>query len=211
MEPFDRKKHWESIFATRPLQEASWYEPTPATSLGFLTACNVPFTARIMDIGGGDSLLVDHLLDRGYRDITVLDISESALERAKRRLGRRARSVKWIVADVTLFQPTEHYDFWHDRAAFHFLTDTREISAYMDTAQHCIPPGGLLVIGTFSKEGPATCSGLPVRQYSENTLSAQVSSHFEKVRCIPVEHRTPADIKQQFIFCAFKRSDPTIQ
>jgi trans-aconitate methyltransferase len=127
MENFDRKKHWENIYQTKQLSEVSWFQPTPETSLDFFNQFNVPTTAKIIDIGGGDSFLVDNLLDLGYEDITVLDISEAAIDRAKKRLGVQASNVKWIVTDVTKFKPTEKYDFWHDRAAFHFLTDEQKI------------------------------------------------------------------------------------
>jgi trans-aconitate methyltransferase len=128
MEDFDRKKHWENIYHTKELNEVSWFQSTPETSLDFFKDFSVPETAKIIDIGGGDSYLVDNLLDLGYKDITVLDISEAAIERAKQRLGERAGKVKWIVADAVTFKPKEKYDFWHDRAAFHFLTDEQDIS-----------------------------------------------------------------------------------
>lgn len=125
----------------------------------------MPTTAKVIDIGGGDSFLVDHLLDLGYQDITVLDISEAAIERAKQRLGDNAKNIKWIVADAATFKPMEKYDFWHDRAAFHFLTDEQEISSYLQTAQENINPTGVLVIGTFSQQGPEKCSGIEIKQY----------------------------------------------
>ena len=130
MAEFNRKNHWENIYTTKSLEEVSWYEPTPATSLSFVKQFNIPTSAKIIDIGGGDSLFVDYLLDLGYQDITVLDISAAALERAKKRLGENAHKVKWIVADAANFTPTEKYDFWHDRAAFHFLTQEKEILNY---------------------------------------------------------------------------------
>jgi ubiquinone/menaquinone biosynthesis C-methylase UbiE len=128
MEPFDRKKHWENIYQTKELKNVSWFEPTPETSLAFFKQFNVPKNAKIIDVGGGDSFLVDNLLNQGYTDITILDISEAALNRAKERLGLKAANVKWIVADAASFEPTEKYDFWHDRAAFHFLTEEKEIA-----------------------------------------------------------------------------------
>ena len=149
MENFDRKKHWETIYQTTELKDVSWFQPSPETSLNFFNENNVPLTAKIIDIGGGDSFLVDYLLDLGYQDITVLDISKNALERAKLRLGIRANSVKWIVADAANFNPSELYDFWHDRAAFHFLTNEQEITTYLETVQKSIKPNGILVVGTF--------------------------------------------------------------
>ena len=168
MENFDRKKHWENIYQTKELKDVSWFQPTPETSLDFFKLFDMPPTAKVIDIGGGDSFLVDHLLDLGYQDISVLDISVAAIDRAKQRLGDRANKVKWIVADAANFKPTEKYDFWHDRAAFHFLTDEQEISNYIETAQQNINPTGVLVIGTFSEQGPKKCSGIEIKQYSES-------------------------------------------
>lgn len=205
MENFDRKKHWEKIYQTKQLNEVSWFQPTPETSLDFIRQFNVPTTAKIIDIGGGDSFLVDNLLDKCYQDITVLDISEAAIERAKQRLGERATKVKWIVADAAKFQPTEKYDFWHDRAAFHFLTDEQEISNYLDTAQKNIRPTGVLVIGTFSEQGPKKCSGIEIKQYSENSMTVRLKNFFEKIKCITIDHKTPFDTIQNFVFCSFRK------
>jgi len=205
MEAFDRKKHWEYIYQTKQLNEVSWYEPTPETSLDFFKQFNVPLNAKIIDIGGGDSLLVDHLLDKGYTDVTILDISEAAINRAKQRLGDKAEKVKWIVADAAKFQPTEKYDFWHDRAAFHFLTDEQEISNYLETAQNNLRPAGALVIGTFSEQGPKKCSGIEIKQYSETTMTDRLKKFFEKIKCITIDHTTPFGTVQNFVFCSFKK------
>lgn len=205
MEHLDRKKHWENIYQTKDLKDVSWYQPTPTTSLDFLKLFNIPTTAKIIDIGGGDSFLVDHLLDLGYTDLTVLDISAASLDRAKQRLGDRATKVKWIVADAATFKPTEQYDFWHDRAAFHFLTQEQEITNYIDTIQKSIKPTGVLVIGTFSEQGPKKCSGIEIKQYSETTMTDRMKKFFEKVKCITVDHQTPFDTIQNFIFCSFKK------
>ena len=205
MEHLDRKKHWENIYQTKDLKDVSWYQPTPTTSLDFLKQFNIPTTAKIIDIGGGDSFLVDHLLDLGYTDLTVLDISAASLDRAKQRLGDRATKVKWIVADAATFKPTEQYDFWHDRAAFHFLTQEQEITNYIDTIQKSIKPTGVLVIGTFSEQGPKKCSGIEIKQYSETTMTDRLKKFFEKVKCITVDHQTPFDTIQNFIFCSFKK------
>ena len=205
MENFDRKKHWENIYQTKELKDVSWFQPTPETSLDFFKQFNVPPTAKIIDIGGGDSFLVDHLLDMGYQDITVLDISEVAIERAKQRLGNRANIVTWIVTDAATFKPAQKYDFWHDRAAFHFLTDEQEISNYLETAQQNINPAGILVIGTFSEQGPKKCSGIEIRQYSETTMTNRLKMFFEKIKCITVDHKTPFDTIQNFVFCSFRK------
>ena len=205
MDTFDRQKHWENIYQTKELKDVSWFEPTPKISLDFFKQYNVSTTAKVIDIGGGDSFLVDHLLEMGYQDISVLDISESAINRAKQRLGKRANQVTWIVSDAATFKPTEKYDFWHDRAAFHFLTNEQEISNYLETAQQSINPDGVLVIGTFSENGPTKCSGIEIKQYSETTMTDRLKKLFEKLKCITIDHKTPFDTIQNFVFCSFKK------
>jgi len=205
MEDFDRKMHWENIYETKDLKDLSWFQPTPETSLDFFKQFDMPITAKVIDIGGGDSFLVDQLLNLGYRDLTILDISAAAIDRAKQRLGDRAKGVKWIVADAATFKPTEKYDFWHDRAAFHFLTDDLEISNYLETAQQNINPKGVLVIGTFSEQGPKKCSGIEIKQYSETTMTDRLKNFFEKIQCITVDHKTPFDTIQNFVFCSFRK------
>ena len=205
MENFDRKKHWENVYQTKELKEVSWYQPTPITSLDFIKEFNVQKTAKIIDIGGGDSFLADSLLDLGYTDVTVLDISSAAIERAKQRLAEKAQNVKWIVADAAAFNPIEKYDFWHDRAAFHFLTDEQDISCYLKIAEQNINSSGVLVIGTFSEDGPKKCSGINIKQYSESSMTERLKALFEKINCIRVEHQTPFDTTQNFVFCSFRK------
>lgn len=202
---FDRKKHWENIYQTKELKEVSWFQPTPETSLDFLKQFNIPTSAQIIDVGGGDSFLVDHLLDLGYQNVSVLDISAVAIERAKQRLGERAKDVTWIVSDITQFEPTEEYDFWHDRAAFHFLTDEQEVSSYLETAENNIKTSGVMVIGTFSDQGPKKCSGIEIKQYTEATMNERLKGRFEKINCITVDHKTPSDSVQNFVFCSFRK------
>lgn len=206
MKDFSRERHWENIYQTKPLHDVSWYQPIPETSLSFFREMNVPKTAKIMDAGGGDSYLVDHLLSLGYQDITVLDISETALTRAKQRLGDKADQVYWIVADVAEFSPVKKYDVWHDRAAFHFLTDEEDINLYVQTVQKSITPRGLLILGTFSEQGPKKCSGIEIKQYSEDGLIARFSSCFSAIKCFKTDHKTPFDTVQNFIFCCFRKS-----
>ena len=205
MENFNKKKHWETIYQTKQFEEVSWFQLTPETSLSFFKQLNIPTSAKIIDIGGGDSFLVDNLLDLNYQDLTVLDISATALDKAKQRLGKRADKVKWIVADVATFRPTEKYDFWHDRAAFHFLTQELEIENYLNTVQKSIQPTGVFVIGTFSEQGPEKCSGIEIKQYSETTMTDRLAKFFKKIKCIRVDHKTPSDAIQNFIFCSFKK------
>jgi 2-polyprenyl-3-methyl-5-hydroxy-6-metoxy-1,4-benzoquinol methylase len=205
MENFDRKKHWERIYQTKELKEVSWYQPSPKIAMYFLKKFDLPKASKIIDIGGGDCLLVDHLLEMGFHNITVLDISEAAIERAKCRLGEKANKVKWIVADATDFKPEEKYDFWHDRAAFHFLTDDQGISDYLTTAAESINSSGIMVIGTFSDKGPEKCSGLEVRQYSEASMKERLKDYFRLIECKSENHITPSDKIQQFIFCSFRK------
>lgn len=205
MENFERKKHWEDIYQTKELKDVSWFETKPETSLDFFKQFNVSTNAKIIDVGGGDSFLVDHLLDLGYQDISVLDISASAIYRAKERLGKRADKVKWIVADAATFEPNEKYNFWHDRAAFHFLTNKNEIDNYIATTAKAISKDGILVIGTFSEQGPTKCSGIEIKQYSEHTMTDLFQNDFEKIKCITVDHKTPFDTIQNFVFCSFRK------
>ncbi|MBL7762155.1 MAG: class I SAM-dependent methyltransferase, partial [Chitinophagaceae bacterium] len=150
-----------------------------------------------------DSKLADFLLDEGFENITVLDISAKALEKAKQRLGDRAVKVNWIVSDITTFQPGTTYDVWHDRATFHFLTTKEQVSKYIDIARKSVT--GFLIIGTFSDQGPKKCSGLDIKQYTEETMTAELQNGFEKIRCVTEDHITPFDTKQNFLFCSFRR------
>ena len=204
MENFDRKKHWEQIYKTKQFSEVSWFQPTPETSLDFFKYFDVQPNAKIIDIGGGDSKLVDFLLDNGFENITVLDISSKALEKAKQRLGDKAKGVKWVVSDITEFEPTTTFDVWHDRATFHFLTSNEQVEKYMSIARKSVT--GYLTIGTFSENGPTKCSGLDIKQYTEETLTSELKDGFEKIRCINEDHKTPFETTQNFLFCSFKRN-----
>ena len=206
MDHIDRKTHWNKIYRIRKADELSWYQSAPSFSLELVTNFELSRDAKIIDIGGGDSLFVDHLLNLGYQDITVLDISENAIDRAKFRLGDKSDKVKWIIADAAEFIPTEKYDLWHDRATFHFLTDEEEIGKYLRNVITNIKPTGCLVIGTFSEQGPEKCSGLTVRQYSEQTMTELLKAYFTKEKCIQIDHNTPSGSIQNFIFCSFRRN-----
>ena len=203
----NKKQHWENIFTSKTANKVSWYEPKPIISLQFLQEYNIATTAAIIDIGGGDSFFVDNLLELGYVNITVLDISEAALKKAKARLGKKATEVKWIVADAASFTPTEQYDFWHDRAAFHFLTTEVEIENYVVTVKESITASGFLVIGTFSEDGPTKCSGIKIKQYNETSMTERLNKYFNKIKCITIDHVTPFNTLQNFIFCSFKKLD----
>lgn len=201
------KNHWERIYTTKQRHELSWTQTVPATSLAFLQSFSLTKNSPIIDIGGGESQLVDYLLDEGYTDITVLDISEQAILHTKERLGNRASRVEWVVADVTNFVPTKKYDVWHDRATFHFLTMESQISKYVSVASNFINPHGYLIIGTFSEKGPLKCSGLDIKQYSEQTLQSVLKTRFNKIRCIIEDHLTPFHTLQNFLFCSFRKTD----
>lgn len=198
------KEHWENVYETKQPNEVSWTQERPETSLGFISGFNLSKEANIIDIGGGDSKLVDFLLKEGYKNITVLDISGKALERAKKRLGDIAKDVTWIESDIVDFNPVMAYDVWHDRAAFHFLTKEEDIHKYVNTVSNSV--NGYLVMGTFSDNGPKKCSGLDITQYSEKELSKRFDEHFKKLTCKTEEHQTPFGTSQNFVFCSFKRS-----
>ena len=201
-----KKQHWEKVFSTKQIDEVSWYQQTPQQSLDFVQQLDLPKTAAIIDIGGGDSFLVDHLLQMGYNNITVLDISATAINKAKQRLGNKAGLIKWVVSDILEFKSNVKFDCWHDRAAFHFLTTADEINTYLAIAQQHLNPDGKLIIGTFSTDGPEKCSGLPVKQYNENVLTSTLQKWFKKIRCISTDHITPFKTIQNFLFCSFQKT-----
>jgi len=207
MEAFDKQTHWENIYNSRKTDEVSWYEQKPAVSLNFIKEFAIPKNAKIIDIGGGESYFADCLLEAGYSDITVLDISATAIRKAQSRLGKKAEKIKWIVADAAHFSPEVQYDFWHDRAAFHFLTTESEIKNYVKTVHQNLHPSGILVIGTFSENGPNKCSGITVKQYSEDSMAAIFKDFLTKIKCKVVDHITPSKAIQNFIFCSFKKSE----
>jgi ubiquinone/menaquinone biosynthesis C-methylase UbiE len=200
-----QQEHWNKIYSTKRPDEFSWTQEFPKTSIDFIHSANLKKTASIIDIGGGDSRLIDVLLDEGFENISVLDISEQALLRARERLGDKAKKVNWIVCDVTNFHPAHSYDLWHDRATFHFLTTEPQIAKYLSTARQAIKVDGFLTIGTFSKDGPRKCSGLYVKQYDEKTLAIELKNGFERIRCVTENHITPFNTTQNFLFCSFKR------
>lgn len=203
MEALNKKQHWETIYETKSPEQVSWTQEVPKTSLDFIYSFGADKKARIIDIGGGDSKLVDYLLDNGYENITVLDISAKALDRAKDRLGDKAAKVNWVVSDVTEFAPDTAFDIWHDRATFHFLTTKEQVAKYLDIARQSV--NGYMTIGTFSTNGPTKCSGLDIQQYDEQTLTAELENGFDKLKCITDDHTTPFNTTQNFLFCSFKR------
>lgn len=199
------KEHWENVYHAKAENEVSWYQPYPATSMEIISSLNLPTNAAIIDIGGGDSHLAEALLDKGFTNVHVLDISASAIERAKTRLGANASSIQWIVSDVTEFNTHAQFDLWHDRAAFHFLTTEDKISRYVALCEKTLRKDGYLVIGTFSESGPTKCSGLDITQYSESTIVQRFIHAFDRMKCQKENHTTPTGTIQNFLFCSFRK------
>lgn len=201
----DRKAHWENVFSTKEANEVSWFQTIPQTSLNFFKENNIPLESAIVDIGGGDSFLAEHLLNLGYTNITVLDISQSAINRAKNRIGEKASQISWVISDITEFQSDKKYDVWHDRAVFHFLKDKSDQEKYKSALNDSTNNGAQFFIGTFSENGPLKCSGIEIQQYSDKSLCEQFSAHFEKKQCFYEDHPTPFDTIQNFVFCTFTK------
>ena len=199
------KAHWENVYTTKGENEVSWFQESPAPSLELMDLAQLTPKSAIVDIGGGASRLVDSLIARGFQNVTVLDLSESALGAAKARLGDQADNVQWVVADVTTWEPPQTYDLWHDRAAFHFLTDDAARSAYVDRLRRALKPTGRVIIGTFARNGPERCSGLPVTRHDAVSLAATLGPEFELIDTRPHQHVTPWGATQQFQFSTFRR------
>jgi SAM-dependent methyltransferase len=201
-----RQTHWENVYTTKGEAEVSWFQETPAPSLELLELVGVKPSSGIIDVGGGASRLVDRLIAQGFENITVLDLSATALGAARMRLGDIGGKVKWIVADATEWHPPEIYDVWHDRAAFHFLTDERDQQAYIQRLKQALPRGGHVIIGTFALDGPEKCSGLPVARHSAGSLSTLLGGDFVLVDSRRHEHTTPWQAVQKFQFSTFRRA-----
>jgi uncharacterized UPF0146 family protein len=200
-----QKEHWENVFATKQETEVSWYQPSPKPSLDFISKLNIPKEAKIIEVGGGDSYLVDALLEQGFTNITLLDISEQAIDRIKNRLGAKAKEVTFIVSDILDFNPSVTYDLWHDRASFHFQTEPHQIEKYANIVAKAMAVNGNMIIGTFSENGPKKCSGLDITQYSEATMKAVFETNFQFLNSITEDHATPFNTIQNFIFCNFTK------
>ncbi|AMR32505.1 SAM-dependent methyltransferase [Mucilaginibacter sp. PAMC 26640] len=199
----NQKAHWDDVYSNKTSDQVSWTQAVPQTSLDFIRQFALSKNASIIDIGGGDSKLVDFLLQEGFENITGLDVSAAAIDKAKARLGEKSNLVKWVVSHITEFKTNDHFDLWHDRATFHFLTSKSQIAAYLQIAGRSI--NNYRVVGTFSENGPDKCSGLPIKQYTEGQLQSQLKKGFKKIRCINEDHITPFKTKQNFLFCSFKK------
>lgn len=196
------KEHWETVYATKPATGVSWYQEHAEQSLRLIHQTGIPRTGAIIDVGGGASTLVDDLLDEGYSQVTVLDLSATALHAAQARLGERAYSVRWLEADVLQTSlPAQAYDVWHDRAVFHFLTDEADRRAYVAAVLRSVKPEGHVIVATFAEDGPTKCSGLPVMRYSPSELHGQFGPSFALLKQEREEHHTPFGTVQKFIYC----------
>jgi ubiquinone/menaquinone biosynthesis C-methylase UbiE len=205
MSNLGRQAQWENIYKITEARELSWFQADPAISLDLIRATGLKTGASIIDVGGGTSCLVDALLDNGFAAITVLDISEKALATTKARLGAQSDKVKWIVTDVTVWQPSETYDIWHDRAAFHFLTDSKDQAAYAERVLMAVRPGGHVIIGTFAPDGPERCSGLPVARHDAASLGEILGPSFELIGSRNQRHQTPMGTIERYQFSRFRR------
>jgi SAM-dependent methyltransferase len=196
------KRHWEAVYTSKAPDRVSWFRPHLDRSLRFVEAAKIAPSAAVIDVGGGASTFVDDLLERGYSNVTVLDLSETALAAARARLGDRASAVRWICADVTEADlPARTYDFWHDRAVFHFLTDPAARSRYVDAVRGSLRPGGHIVVATFGPHGPEKCSGLEVLRFTPDALHAEFGDDFARIADATEIHNTPWGSEQEFVYC----------
>ena len=193
-------EHWQAVYEAKAPTDVSWYEPVPEHSLELIRTSGLPSNAALLDVGGGASTLVDHLLAAGFGDITVLDLAPAALEESKARLGSASDKLEWIAADVTDWQPPRQYDLWHDRAVFHFLVDAELRDRYLEVLKAALAPGGFVVMATFGPEGPTHCSGLDVQRYSTEELSDVLGPSFRLMESDIEEHVTPSGCRQQFLY-----------
>lgn len=197
----DRHQHWEGVYRNKAVDEVSWFQPHAASSLRLIEGC-ADKDAHIIDVGGGASVLVDGLLDAGYRNLTVLDLAEAALAASRTRLGVRAQSVQWIAGDITqVALPAAHYDVWHDRAVFHFLTDPADRARYVEQVLKSVKPGGHVIVAAFGPGGPLQCSGLDVVRYTPDALHAEFGAPFHVLGHETEIHQTPAGKEQEFVYC----------
>ena len=200
-----RQRHWDGVYNTKTSTGVSWYQDSPRLSLAMIEAAGLRPDAPLVDVGGGASTLVDGLLGRGFTDVTVLDVAESALVATRRRLGPLAERVSWVAADVTRWRSPRPFDLWHDRALFHFLTGQEDRDGYRRALEHALARDGQVVMATFAPDGPERCSGLPVVRYGPEALAAALGAEFSLVESRHEDHATPAGVIQKFVYCRFRR------
>lgn len=203
----DKKAHWENVYLTKPHDQVSWFREHLDNSLRMIVQTGVEKDAAIIDVGGGSSTLVDDLLDTGFIDVSVLDISGTAIEASRLRLGDRQDRVNWIEADITDVELMEnHYDVWHDRAVFHFLTAAEDRRRYVDLVNRSVKPGGHVIIASFGLAGPMKCSGLDVVRYSPDTMHDEFGDEFELISSLDESHQTPFGTTQEFVYCYCRKA-----
>ncbi|MBI1198958.1 MAG: methyltransferase domain-containing protein [Phenylobacterium sp.] len=201
------QEHWEQVYGSKAAETVSWFQAEPSPSLAIIAAAGANPEGAIIDVGAGASALVDHLLDRGFRHVSVLDVSSQALAEVKARLGERAALVNWLVEDITTWRPpAAAFDLWHDRAVFHFLIDAADRQAYLRTLERALRPGGHVILATFALDGPERCSGLPVQRYSPQMLAAILGPRFALIDARPETHLTPGGASQSFVWCLFRKT-----
>jgi SAM-dependent methyltransferase len=201
----NRQEHWNQVYQTKGADDVSWYQRRPDVSLALINASGVSKDAGIIDVGGGESTLVDFLLDNGYSHLAVLDLSGAALRHSRSRLGARASTVEWFEADVTSFEPPHRFGLWHDRAVLHFLTAADDRRGYIATLRRTLQPGGTVVVSTFALDGPPKCSGLNVMRYDEASIQVELGVEFQLQEVRRETHITPWQSEQRFIYFRFQR------
>jgi SAM-dependent methyltransferase len=200
-----RLEHWDAIYGTRAPEDVSWYEPVPAVSLRIVRAAVADGARSVIDVGGGASRLIDHLVSLNLDRLAVLDLSSTAIDIARKRLGAAAETVEWIDADVTDVADLGRFAVWHDRAVFHFLTDASERERYVDLCERTMTPGGTAIVATFAPDGPEMCSGLPVRRYDASQLASECGPRFHLIESERYMHTTPRGVRQSFLYASFRR------
>jgi len=205
MSELSRKNHWEKVYKKKKTEDVSWYQLNPKTSVELILSLNPEKEDSIIDIGGGDSLLADNLIEFGFKRIFVLDISSEALERSCKRLFNKREYLNWLHSDITDFKTDLRFYIWHDRATFHFFTDREDIIKYVTVVEEYIKPKGYMILSTFSMSGPNKCSGLDVKQYSEDSIKRTFRVGFDFVKSLDEVHTTPSNVKQNFIYCILQR------
>lgn len=199
------KLHWNNVYYNKNENEVSWYQKIPKTSLDHIKSLNLNLDSKIIDVGAGESRLVDNLLDLGFNNIDVLDISKKSIEKAKNRLGEKSEKINWIVSDINDFVSNNKYDLWHDRAAFHFLKDSSQINNYVELANSSLNSKGKIILGTFSSNGPLKCSGLEISRYNSSSINEIFKKHFILLNHRISIHPTPFDTFQEFLFAVFEK------
>jgi SAM-dependent methyltransferase len=206
----DRQEHWDRAYRAKGPQGVSWFQERPDVSLALIAQSGIDKAAGVIDVGGGASTLVDHLLSAGYQHLAVLDVSAVALAEARTRLGARATDVQLIAQDVTTFRPARRFGLWHDRAVFHFLTAPQDRRLYVQSMRHALEPGGTAIMATFALDGPPKCSGLEVVRYDESAMMAEVGSEFVLQDVRRENHKTPWGAEQRFVYFLLRCSSPSL-